>query len=79
MGSAERLVPELARAADAVFWTRRYGGAEIETDTRIKAALKAKGVRAESFNGQLLREPWEVRTEAGGPLQGIHAVLAALL
>ena len=36
------------------------------------------GVRCESFNGQLLREPWEVKTEAGRAVQGVHAVLAAL-
>jgi deoxyribodipyrimidine photo-lyase len=64
-GAAEEIVPALARHADAVFWTRRYGAREIEADTRIKAALKQQGVQAQSFNGQLLREPWTVNTEAG--------------
>ena len=68
-GAAEEIMPALARGADAVFWTRRYGAREIEIDSRIKAALKQQGVRAESFNGQLLREPWTVKTEAGAPFK----------
>ena len=68
-GAAEDVVPALARHADAVFWTRRYGGRATEVDGRIKAALKQQGVRAESFNGQLLREPWTVKTEAGAPFK----------
>ena len=68
-GAAEKLIPELARGAEAVYWTRRYGAAERAADSRIKEALKAAGVRAESFNGQLLREPFEVTTEAGAPFK----------
>ncbi len=68
-GSAEDVIPALARDAEAVFWTRRYGGAAIETDKRIKAALQRQGVKAESFNGQLLREPWTVKTDAGAPFK----------
>jgi deoxyribodipyrimidine photo-lyase len=67
-GAASDVVPALARHADAVFWTRRYG-AGVETDKRIKAECQRLGVRAESFNGQLLREPWEVMTEAGAPFK----------
>ena len=70
-GRAETIVPELARATGAshVFWTRRYGAAEIGIDQRIKAALVADGVVARSFNGQLLREPWEVRADSGAPFK----------
>lgn len=68
-GAAEEVIPALARHADAVFWTRRYGAPGIEADSRIKATLKHQGVRAESFNGQLLREPWTVKTEAGAPFK----------
>jgi len=64
-------MPALAKAlgAGAVFWTRRYGAAAIETDKAVKAALQAQGVEAQSFNGQLLREPWEVTTKAGQPMR----------
>ncbi len=52
--------------ADAVFWNRRYGAAEREVDSAIKSALKDKGLRAESFNGSLLTEPWTIETQSGG-------------
>ena len=70
-GPAETIIPELARTAGAshVYWTRHYGAAEIGIDRRTKAALAAAGVLAKSFNGQLLREPWEVRAESGAPFK----------
>jgi deoxyribodipyrimidine photo-lyase len=52
--------------ADAVYWCRRYEPAAIRRDTAVKAALRAAGLAAESFNGSLLREPWEV-TPPGRP------------
>ena len=66
-GPAGESVPAVARAADAscVFWTRRYEAATIEIDTRVKAALTADGLWVESFNGQLLFEPWTLRTKMG--------------
>ena len=68
-GPAETLLPALAAHADAIYWNRRYGRAEIETDTRLKARLQADGRRCESFNGRLLREPWDVTNEAGAPFK----------
>ncbi|HEY3719982.1 MAG TPA: deoxyribodipyrimidine photo-lyase [Roseiarcus sp.] len=70
-GSGEAIIPELASAAGAshVFWTRRYGAAEVEIDKRVKVTLAAEGVAAGSFNGQLLREPWEVRAGSGAPFK----------
>jgi deoxyribodipyrimidine photo-lyase len=67
-GRAQEIIPGLAGAADAagVFWTRRYGAAEIAVDAAIKAQLAASGVKTESFNGQLLHEPWEVKRADGG-------------
>lgn len=53
--------------AGAVFWHRRYSPAEMETDKAVMAALKAAGVEAHSFNGALLREPWETATKSGDP------------
>jgi deoxyribodipyrimidine photo-lyase len=62
------ILPALAGAANAgaAFWTRRYGGAEISTDASLKAQLNEAGVEAQSFNGQLLHEPWEVKRGDGG-------------
>jgi deoxyribodipyrimidine photo-lyase len=55
--------------ADAVMWCRRYEPAAIERDKLVKAALVADGVRAESFNGSLLHEPWTVATRQGAAYQ----------
>lgn len=55
--------------ADAVFWNRRYEPAAIARDKDIKEALRDDGLRAESFNGSLLFEPWEIETNQGAPYQ----------
>jgi deoxyribodipyrimidine photo-lyase len=55
--------------AQRIVWNRRYEPAAIAQDQRIKAALRADGFNVESFNGTLLREPWEVLTKTGGPFQ----------
>ena len=70
-GPAAAIVPQLtaASAASSIFWTRRYGAAEIEIDRAIKAALTAQGATVESHNGQLLHEPWTVKTKSGGSFQ----------
>ncbi len=67
-GPAEELLPEVARAAGAqkIFWSRRYGGAEIALDARLKAALRESGREVHSFNAALLAEPWQVKSKSGG-------------
>jgi deoxyribodipyrimidine photo-lyase len=55
--------------AAAVFWNRLYDAPEITRDTRLKSALKARGVDARSFNAALLNEPWETKTGSGGGYQ----------
>ncbi|MCF3627549.1 deoxyribodipyrimidine photo-lyase [Thalassospiraceae bacterium LMO-SO8] len=52
--------------ADGVLWNRCYDKGSTARDTEIKAALRARGIGAESFNGALLAEPWEITTKAGG-------------
>ncbi len=56
-----------ATNAEAVFWCRRYEPAAIARDAEVKAALRGRGLRAESFNGALLVEPWTVKTGGGTP------------
>jgi deoxyribodipyrimidine photo-lyase len=63
----ERIVEQTK--ARAVFWNRRYGAAERTIDAGLKLNLQAGGIHCESFNGQLLREPWEVKTQLGGPMK----------
>lgn len=52
---------------EAVFWNRRYEPAIEQRDQAIKRHLRARGLRAESFNGALLFEPWELATKTGDP------------
>ena len=70
-GASDQILTALANAsgADKVVWTRRYGAAEIALDSKIKTLLKQQDVTAESFKGQLLFEPWELQTKAGGPFK----------
>ena len=53
--------------ASAVVWNRCYEPTLIERDQSVKAAIKAAGCEASSYNGALLREPWEVRNGSGNP------------
>ncbi|WP_395666244.1 cryptochrome/photolyase family protein [Methylocella sp.] len=80
-GEAEAVIPALAAAAGAngVYWSRRYGLAEREIDARIKAALRAKGVVAESFNARLAHEPWEIGKADGSPFSVYSAFQRAAL
>jgi deoxyribodipyrimidine photo-lyase len=55
--------------AQAVFWSRRYEPSFISRDTNIKEALSHEGLQVQSFNSALLFEPWEIKTNAGGPFQ----------
>lgn len=53
--------------AEAVYWNRLYEPALTTRDTAVKAALRAAGLRAESFQAHLLWEPWTLATGAGEP------------
>ncbi|MGZ8803993.1 MAG: deoxyribodipyrimidine photo-lyase, partial [Microbacterium sp.] len=59
-GPAGRVVRELANQADAgaVFWNRRYGGAERALDADLKEGLRGDGLTVESFAASVLFEPW---------------------
>ncbi len=67
-GSADDLLPLLAEKASAarIFWSRRYGGGEIEQDRRLKSRLQSDGRLVDSFNAALLAEPREVAPKSGG-------------
>jgi deoxyribodipyrimidine photo-lyase len=73
----ERIVAETS--AGAVFWSRRYTAAETAVDSAIKAQLRNRGLRTESFNGRLLNEPWEVLNRAGKPFQVYAPYLRCVL
>ena len=59
----EALIKETG--ADHVMWSRLYDPAAKTRDAAVKAALKERGIGAESFAGHLLHEPWTVETGQG--------------
>lgn len=60
--------PDILRAliretnAGALYWNRRYGKPERDMDAAVKEYAKASGLEAQSFQANLLFEPWTVRT-----------------
>ncbi|WP_312327863.1 deoxyribodipyrimidine photo-lyase [Stenotrophomonas sp.] len=53
--------------AVTVYWNRKYEPATQPRDARIKRELREQGIEAESHNGSLMFEPWDVATLQGGP------------
>ena len=76
-GDGEQAILRLAGAANAgrVLWSRRYEGDAVALDARVKAALRERGVEALSFNGRLMREPWELSKADGAPVGVFTAFL----
>ena len=70
-GQSLAVLRELSRGsgARAVFWSRRYEPAAAARDAGIKSALTADGVAVESFNANLLFEPWSIRNSSGDPFR----------
>ncbi|MEM8867461.1 MAG: deoxyribodipyrimidine photo-lyase [Verrucomicrobiota bacterium] len=56
-----------ATGAERVVWNRRYESPLRELDVMIKQALRAEGLKVESFNSALLVEPHTVATQTGQP------------
>ncbi|NBJ10099.1 cryptochrome/photolyase family protein [Microvirga arsenatis] len=71
----ERIVA--GTGASAIYWNRRYGAAEIAIDRTLKQRLAARGIKAQSFNGRLVHEPWEIVNRAGKPFQVFTPYLRA--
>ena len=59
---------------NGVYWNRCYEPWEIRRDKKIKDLLKIKKVKAKSFNGSLIREPWEVLKEDQTPYKVFTAL-----
>ncbi|WP_300614666.1 deoxyribodipyrimidine photo-lyase [Dokdonella sp.] len=70
-GNSSRILQMLLAEtnAKAIFWNRRYEPFIQQRDADIKRDLRALGIRAESFNGSLLFEPWELQTKTGDPFR----------
>ncbi len=67
-GKAADILADVIKEAgvDTVYWNRRYAKDGRDIDEAIKSDLKSRGLTAESFNANLLSEPWEVETKTGG-------------
>lgn len=67
-GAADEVIDTLLTETGAgrVVWSRLYDARSRDRDTRIKSALKARGVAVDSVNASLLHEPWTVETRTGG-------------
>ncbi len=80
-GDPRELVPDFARrvGANGVYWNRRYDPQSIACDTAVKARLKDDGLPVQSFNGSLLFEPWQIKTQSGGPYKVFSAFWRACL
>lgn len=70
-GDPRSLLPDLAKrvGANGIYWNRCYEPYAIARDTVLKAALIERGIDAESFNGNLLFEPWQIKTQDNGPFK----------
>ena len=53
--------------ACAIFWNRLNEPALIARDRIITSSLMSQSVKVETFNSQLLLDPWEITNKAGNP------------
>jgi len=78
--AAETLARLLAETgAGAVFWNRRYEPAAVARDKRVKSDLGERGIATQSFNGNLLFEPWTIANQAGHPFRVFTAYWRAAM
>ncbi len=70
-GSAEKLLPEIARqhAVGDVYWNRCYEPAERKRQEQVEHALQRIGCGTREFPGALLIEPDQLRTKSDAPYQ----------
>ncbi len=68
-GKSREIIREIINNENigAVHWNRRCGKAELEIDAGLKAELQSVGVVVNSFQGNLLHEPYTTKTGSGGP------------
>ena len=79
-GETAKEVQRLAKETTAcgVYWNRRYAAGHVAADTALKEALRSADLDVQSFNGALLREPWELKTGSGGHFRVFSPMWRAL-
>ena len=70
-GNAFSVLKSLIKStgAQALYWSRRYGEPERAIDAEIKNFARESGLDVESYNANLLVEPWQVTTKTGQPMK----------
>jgi deoxyribodipyrimidine photo-lyase len=70
-GAAGSVIQDVAAeaGAGAVYWNRRYGGAEREVDAGLKSWGTEAGLEMRSFGASVLFEPWTIRNGSGDPFK----------
>ena len=70
-GCALEQLRQIARetGASEIHWNRLYEPALIARDTQIKSALRGEGLQVESHSGNVMFEPWTVKSGAGTPFR----------
>lgn len=68
-GAAQDALNDLIEetGASTLYWNRCYEPGAIARDKTLKSAMQDNELTAESFNGSLLYEPWEIRTKQDKP------------
>ncbi|MFZ5802424.1 MAG: cryptochrome/photolyase family protein [Candidatus Omnitrophota bacterium] len=68
-GPVEKALLKASRESGArkVFWNRRYEPAALALEKKLEASLGRSGLEVRTFSGGLLREPWTVKNQQGGP------------
>lgn len=54
---------------ETIVWNRSYTPHDIARDTEIKKIFLQKGIKAQTFQGNVLLEPFQVQTQQGKPYQ----------
>jgi len=69
-GPAREVIPQLIAetGASGIGWNRRYG-ASRDIDQELKSQLREQGHEVESFQANVLFEPWTVHNKEGRPFQ----------
>jgi deoxyribodipyrimidine photo-lyase len=70
-GDSLTVLRELAEQtkASSVFWNRRYEPSLLSRECAVREALEAAGINVETFNGNLLYEPTQVKNKEGRPFK----------
>ena len=68
-GNPENILIDLIQnnKISGVYWNRCYEPFSISRDTRIKRILLDSNIKVESYNGSLIREPWEILKDDNTP------------